>query len=149
MRQLKTLGSFILLSAIGAQLTACTDPIVMLPGGKLSGEVKPALKTWQSVPDVVQLEMRPDSPYSVNIWAVVSNGKLYVATQDAKWQPFIEAEDDVRLRIDSTVYELEAEQVDDAEELMAAAAVYREKYDYDSDEPMLSDASVYRLEARD
>ena len=59
------------------------------------------------------------------------------------------AEDDVRLRIDSTVYELEAEQVDDAEELMAAAAVYREKYDYDSDEPMLSGASVYRLEARD
>ena len=47
-------------------LAACTDPVVVIPGGQLSGVVAEAPERWTSVADVVQLETRPSDPYSVN-----------------------------------------------------------------------------------
>ena len=129
----------------GLILSGCADPIINIPGGKLSGEVTPAPATWAGLPDVVQLEMRPTDPYSINIWAVVSNNAVYVATQDARWLPFIRSDASVRLRIDKQIYELNATEVTDREEKTAVGKVYTEKYDYDLNAEDLAKASVFRL----
>ena len=135
---------------IGFFLTSCSDPIIGIPGGKLRGNVKEMPERWTSVPDVVQLEVRPVAPYSINIWAVVADGKLYVATQDAKWVPMIAADNQVRVRIDKDIYELSAALVDSQPEMQSVAARYAEKYDYDvnEDADWSKSAQLYHLAAR-
>ncbi|MBT4162739.1 MAG: hypothetical protein HOC70_12955 [Gammaproteobacteria bacterium] len=117
-------------------LTACADPIVMIPGGKLKGEVTAVPATWVSVPEVVQLETRPADPYSVNIWALTANGNLYFATDKAKWLEYITEDNRVRLRADNAIYELKAIQVTDETEIASLVAAYKRKYDYDVDGSM-------------
>ena len=132
----------------GFILSGCTGPVIGIPGGKLSGEIVATPTTWGTVPDVVQLEMRPTDPYSINIWAVVSNNRLYVATQGAKWLPFIRSDSRVRVRMDGKIYELRATEVTDKDEKMAAGQVYIEKYDYELSADDLTSANVFRLTPR-
>ena len=129
-------------------LTACTDPLVTIPGGKLKGDASAVPESWASVPDVIQLEVRPDKPYSINIWGLVDNSNLYVATVDAKWVPFVAADSNVRVRIDGSVYELTATLVDNSNELTSVAAAYVTKYDNDPADNWVEKGQVYRLTVR-
>ncbi len=135
-----------ILIVIISLLASCTDPIVMVPGGKLKGLVTPAPSTWSEVPGVVQLEVQPSDPYSLNIWAVVSNGNLHVATRAAKWVPMLEASREVRVKIDGKIYELRADRLTESAELENVAKAYMNKYELE--EPMQPETSVYRLKAR-
>lgn len=135
-----------ILIVIISLLASCTDPIVMIPGGKLKGQVTPAPSTWSKVSDVVQLEVQPSDPYSLNIWAVVSHGNLHVATRAAKWVPMLEASTAVRVKIDGKVYELQADRLTESSDLEDIAKAYLDKYELD--EPMQPETSVYRLNAR-
>lgn len=127
-------------------ITGCSDPIVMIPGGKLKGEITPVPESWSSVPDVVQLEVQPSDPYSLNIWAVVAAGKLHVATRAAKWVPMLAEDSNVRVRIDGKLYELTARKLTTVGDLEIAAKAYLEKYDLD--EPLDTETAVYALTAR-
>ncbi len=129
-------------------LVGCTDPLISVPGGKLNGEPTAAPASWSSVPDVIQLETRPDDPYSVNIWALVESGNLYLATENARWLAHIKADDRVRVRIDGMLYALRAEQVTEVEEMNRLAAAYREKYDYEIESTSFASANAFRLVAR-
>ena len=129
-------------------LVGCTEPLVTIPGGKLSGEVSSVPDTWKSVPDTIQFEVRPDNPYSLNIWGVVDNLNLYVATVDAKWVPFIATDSKMRARIDGKLYELNATLVSDADELNGVAAAYVSKYDNDPSDNWVDTGQVYRLTTR-
>jgi len=92
--------------------------------------------------------MRPDDPYSINIWAVVSNDNLYIATREANWLPFIRANDMVRVRMDRKVYELSAAEVTSEDEKLAVGEAYVGKYDYEMSPEDLGVANVFRLTAR-
>ncbi len=138
----------VLLSTLLIFLASCTDPVIGVPGGKLKGEQTSVPQSWGSVPDVVQLEMRPDDPYSINIWAVVSNGNLYIATREANWLPFIRANDMVRVRMDRKVYDLSAAEVTSEDEKLAVGEAYVGKYDYETSPEDLGVANVFRLTAR-
>ena len=127
-------------------ITGCTEPLVMIPGGKLKGDVVPVPENWTEVPEVVQLEVQPLDPYSLNIWAVIANGHLHVATQQAKWVPMLAADSDVRVKIDGKIYELTAEKLTKVGELEAVEQAYRKKYELE--ESMLTETRVYRLTAR-
>jgi len=129
-------------------LVGCTDPLISVPGGKLNGEPTAAPASWSSVPDVIQLETRPDDPYSVNIWALVKSGNLYLATENARWLAHIKADDRVRVRIDGMLYALRAEQVTEVEEMNRLAAAYREKYEYEIESTSFASANAFRLVAR-
>ena len=129
-------------------LSACSDPIVGIPGGKLKGKVQTPPETWSHVPDVVQLETRPSDPYSINIWAVVSEGNIYVATREAKWVPFIAEDPAVRVRIDRKLYNLSANPVTDVEERLRVAQAYQRKYDYETDDVDAAQTRLYRLAPR-
>ncbi|MBL6690779.1 MAG: hypothetical protein ISP91_10340 [Pseudomonadales bacterium] len=129
-------------------LCACTDPVIGVPGGKLKGEEIKAPDSWSSVPDVVQLEMRPDDPYSINIWAAVANDTLYIATLDAKWLNFIREDNRVRVRMDRKIYRLAASEVTGEEEKLAVGEAYTDKYDYEMSPEDLTVANVFRLTPR-
>ena len=124
----------------------CGGPIVLLPGGELSGTAAEVPTSW-GLPEVVQLETRPSDPYSVNIWAVGIDGAAYVATsEDAKWNAFIAADARVRVGFDEKLYELNALRVVDQAERAIVAAAYASKYDVDPADSQ--DAVVYRLDRR-
>ena len=129
-------------------LVGCTDPLISVPGGKLKGEPAAAPASWSSVPDVIQLETRPDDPYSVNIWALVESGNLYLATENARWLAHIRADDRVRVRIEGMLYALRAEKVTEVEEMNRLAAAYKKKYDYEIDTTSFASANAFRLMAR-
>ena len=85
-------------------LVGC-GPIVMIPGGELSGNVEPTPANWAftDAVDTVQLESRPSDPYSVNVWAVAVGDDLYIAAgsgTETAWAQNIAEDDRVRLRIE-------------------------------------------------
>jgi hypothetical protein len=119
---------------------ACGGPVGPIPGGALSGTVKPSPADWAFVANVeqVQLETNPADPHSVNTWIGTSAGALYLPTSmirgpklptEREWVRNIERDDRVRLRIGDDVYELRAERVIDASELTTARAALEKKYD--------------------
>lgn len=114
---------------------ACGGPILAIPGGRLSGEVvTEPVDDWSFVDDAfVDLETRPEDPYSVELNYFVRDGQLYIDPAEGRvWFDYIKAEPRVRARFGGKVYPLEAVLVGRPGEL--------EGFD--------SDRYVYRLDPR-
>ena len=116
-----------------ALLAGCGGPFYAIPGGALDGPVADP-GSWSSLQDgVLQLETRIDDPYSVEVNYVVRDGKLYIDPAEGRaWLANLRADPKVRIRIDGSVYPMQAILVQDPPE--------REGFD--------ADRFVYRLEAR-
>jgi hypothetical protein len=84
-------------------LLACEGPTAVFPGGELAGPFQPAPASFDFAryAGTVQLETRPEDPYSVNIACAVVGDALFVSAGDNKsrWVENIEANPLVRLRI--------------------------------------------------
>ena len=147
-------AGIVLLAGLSAGLCfACGDPIVMLPGGELSGTVKPVPSDWSfsDAVEEVQLETRPDDPYSVNIWGVAVGERFYIASGDgmeAAWAQHIAEDPRVRLRIGEDLDELRAKRARTPRDRDAFRAAAKKKYDFEPDEEQERDAVIYRLYAR-
>ena len=133
-------------------VVAC-QPIGPMPGGELGGAVKPVPTEWGELAKVetVQLETRPDSPYSVNIWGVALGANYYVAagSGETSWTKHIAADANVRLRAGESIFELRAVHVTEAAELEQVRAAYSAKYEMSDDQKKQSgQATVYRLDRR-
>ena len=130
----------------------CFKPVAMIPGGKLSGSVKQPPADWSfSVEfEEVQLETRPDDPYSVNLWGVGVGEVFYLAagSADARWAGYIREDPRVRLRIGEDLYELMATLTEDEVELEAFLSALKRKYDFVPSEEQRAKAAVFRLERR-
>jgi hypothetical protein len=130
------------------------DPIVMVPGGELSGTVKPAPGDWSFTDSfqTVQLETRPDDPYSVNVWCVAARDALYIASgrgESAAWAKHIAADPRVRVRAGEDLYELSAVRTTDEAEMNAFIEAAKKKYeDFEPDENQRREAILFRLEPR-
>jgi hypothetical protein len=139
---------------------ACGGPLGPFPGGELTGELRPAPPDWKFAADVkqAQLETNPADPRSVNIWLATLNGALYLSTSlirgpklptERAWVRDVEADDRVRLRIESNLYELRAARVRDAQEATTARTVLERKYDLDPDDTDPDrEVWIYRLDPR-
>ena len=129
-------------------MTGCSGPkLLLVPGGALEGTVASgAVEEWGSGDSWgrVQLETRPDAPYSVHVFGVGSCEAFYVASQgwrasvgggpgNARWVPYIEADPRVRLRVGSWVYERKAVRVTDEAELAHVQAAFQTKYGDDAE----------------
>ncbi|HIF95104.1 MAG TPA: hypothetical protein EYQ60_18560 [Myxococcales bacterium] len=113
----------------------CGGPMLVFPGGALSGEVvTEAVEDWSFVTaSFVDLEFRPDDPYSVQLNYVVKDGNLYIDAAEGRcWFDYLRADPRVRVRFDGNVYPLTAVLVGRPGEL--------EGFD--------EDRFVYRLDAR-
>jgi hypothetical protein len=112
-------------------LLAC-GPTLVLPGGRLKGTVSTPPLDWEWTDEIstIQLETRPGDPYSVNIWVVGIDQKLYVhaGANRSTWVENMEDDSSVRVRIDNNIYELVAFRVYDQAEFDAFAIAYESKY---------------------
>ncbi|MDA1075268.1 MAG: hypothetical protein O3A63_10990 [Proteobacteria bacterium] len=128
-------------------LTACAEPLVWFPGGHLSGEPEAPPQTW-NVPDTVQVEFRAQDPYSINIWAVALNGELFITTgvDGSRWSSILDGGDTgVRVRIDRSLYDLQARRVTDADLRKRVVEAYVEKYGVDQDDDWMVSGPMYGL----
>lgn len=116
--------------AVSLALTACGGPVGPLAGGELSGAEAAPPAQWPSVPETVQLEVRPAAPYSVNVWSVGIGANLYVAhgPDGSTWGSHLRVDNRVRVRIAGTVYALAAAIVEDAVEREQVVDAYLAKY---------------------
>ena len=111
-------------------LSGCGGPLGPFAGGELTGtDAEPPIQ-WQSVPETIQLEVRPAQPYSVNLWSVGIGPYLYVATgdEDSGWAGHLHADRNVRVRVDGKVYAMQAVAVPQGEERQQVADAYLRKY---------------------
>jgi len=141
------LFALLLLTAIG-----CNGPFVLLPGGKLGGEAKPAPADWAFAGDygTIQLETRPEEPYSVNIAYTVMQGRLYVNAGDTEtqWVKNMTLNPDVRMRLAGVIYPLRAERVSDRDEITAFGRAWTDQSMFRRDPTELEQVFIYRLSAR-
>jgi hypothetical protein len=92
-------------------LAACGGPVLIFPGGELTGEVaSERVDDWSFVTDTfIDLEVRPDQPYSVELNYVVKDGKLYIdPAEGRRWLDYIREDPRVRARFDGQIYPLKA-----------------------------------------
>ena len=130
---------------------ACGGPLPFMSGGELSGAAESAPNEWalQENSGVVQLETRPEDPYSVNINYTQRAGRLYIYAGDTEtqWVQNMEANPLVRLRHSDVIYTLRAERVLDPDEISAFAAVWNEASIFHRDPAELDEVWLYRLVA--
>ncbi len=140
----------LILFLLSTLLTSCGEPLSMIPGGELSGEVQPAPSEWVDVAEVIQVETRPDNPYSINIWAVGIDTDLYFATGEdgTTWSAYVEIDNHVRARVNSSLHEFTAVTVTDPEERESVEAAYLSKYELDPEDNWVSTGIIYRLDRR-
>jgi len=142
--RLIALSSLLLLAGCG--------PFLFFPGGKLDGSTAQAPSDWSSISEVgtIQLETRPEDPYSVNIWAVGMGPVLYVnaGASRANWVEHMEANADVRVRIEDKLYELRTSRVEDQAEFTRFSDAYEEKYGSRPRNENVEEAYLFRLESR-
>jgi hypothetical protein len=133
-------------------LVGC-EPMGPIPGGQLSGEVKPIPDNWSAYSGVelLQLETRPDDPYSLNIWGVGLGKDYYIASGgggESSWVDHIIDNPEVRLRIESNIFQLKAVRVTDEEELGLVLKRYKEKYEMEAQGEDAAQAWLFRLDRR-
>ena len=101
-----------LVLAVGsALLLGCGGPFLVVPGGALRGTVvTEPVADWSFVTDsFVDLETRPDDPYSVELNYFVKDGKLYIdPAEGRRWLDYMRADPRVRVRFEGRVYPLKA-----------------------------------------
>ena len=131
---------------------SCGGPFVLFSGGELDGPVAPAPADWGFTDEfgTVQLETQPSEPYSVNIWMVGIGDVVYVhaGASRATWVEHMEADPNVRMRIDGTIYELSAARVTEQAEFDRFADVYEEKYGNRPRNEDVGEAYLFRLTPR-
>ncbi len=133
-------------------LVAGCGPFLVLPGGKLDGVTARAPSDWSfsDEVDTVQLETRPEDPYSVNVWAVAMGPLLYVhaGANRSSWVEHMEANSDVRVRVEDKLYDLRASRVESEDEFARFSDAYEEKYGSRPRNENVAEAYLFRLEAR-
>ena len=124
-----------LTSVLLSTVLACGGPILIFPGGELSGQVvSEPVQDWSFLSDsFIDLETRPDDPYSVELNYVVRDGELYIDPKEGRrWFDYLRADPRVRARFGDKIYLLTAVLVGEPGEL--------EGFD--------ADRFIYRLDPR-
>ena len=133
-------------------VAGCNGPLLLLPGGELEGEARPAPADWSFAGSqgTAQLETRPDDPYSVNVAFTVLDGRLYVNAGDTetRWVENIAADPRVRLRLDGVLYELRADRVTERAEIAAFGRAWTSQSIFRRDPAELEPVWIYRLVPR-
>ena len=137
---------------LAASLAGCSSPFVLLPGGELKGSVAETPASWEFTDEVdtIQLETRPGDSYSVNIWVIALDEHLYVhaGTNRSTWVENMEAEANVRLRVDESIYELTSARVEAQGEFDRSSDAYEKKYGRRPGNEIVGEVYLFRLGPR-
>jgi hypothetical protein len=99
---------------------ACGGPAGIIPGGELSGEEATAGAWSEVVSDsgTLDLETRPEDPYSVRINFFFRGGEIYIdPAEGRRWYEHLQDDPSVRVRFDGLIYRARAVPVTDPQEL--------------------------------
>ena len=131
---------------------ACNGPFGLLSGGPLDGEARPAPSDWSFAGDygTVQLETRPEEPYSVNVAFTILDGRLFINAGDTEtqWVKNITDNPLVRLRLDGVLYDLLAERITDEAEIAAFGEAWTGQSMFRRDPGELDEVWIYQLVSR-
>ena len=137
---------------LAASVAGCSGPCVLLPGGALEGAVVAAPDSWAFTDDVktIQLETLPADPYSVNIWVIALGEHLYVhaGANRSTWVENMEADPNVRLQVEDSIYELVSARVEGQDEFDRFSDAYEKKYGRRPRNENVAEAYLFRLGAR-
>lgn len=137
---------------LGFAVAGCNGPTLLLPGGKLDGNAMPTRADWSFAGEygTVQLETRPDAPYSVNVAFTIIDGQIYINAGDTEtqWVKNIAADPRVRLRLAGVLYDLRANRVTDSAEIAAFAEAWTSQSLFRRDPAQLDEVWLYRLAPR-
>ena len=133
-------------------------PIGPLSGGRLSGQEGDWPTDWNSVSDVMQIQLETvlEDPESVNLWLAVVDGDAYVASsllsgakdpEERAWVRNIGIDPRVRVRIDGVVYAARLESVSDDSVKARVFEAFRVKYPH-LEESRGEDARYFRIASR-
>ena len=126
-------------------------PTFLLPGGALTGTSSSSPTDWAWTDDVstIQLETRPEDPYSVNLWVVGIDDGLYIhaGANRAAWVEHIEVDSLVRVRIEEKIYALSASRIEDQREFDAFSEAYDAKYGIRPRHEDIREVYLFRLAA--
>ena len=149
---MRTIPALLLAWLLAAPIVACNGPFVLLPGGALEGSTAPTPESWAFTDEVktIQLETRPADPYSVNIWVIALGEHIYVhaGANRSEWVEHMEADPNVRLRVEDSIYELAAARVETQDEFDRFSDAYEEKYGRRPRNENVEEAYLFRLGAR-
>ena len=137
---------------LSLSFAACDGPLVFMAGGELTGTVADPPATWRFAEDAgfAQLETRPADPYSINLAYVQLNGVLYVYAGNTRtsWVEHIEEDPLVRIRVDGTIYPVQAARVTESDEIAEFAVQWANRSVFQRDPEQFDEVWLYRLEAR-
>ncbi len=149
MRPIPLLLILMLILTLGA---GCSADYLPFSSGALAGveQTNPGSFVEVGARNVIQLETRTDTPYSVNLWVIGKTDHLYVFAGDnrATWVEHIEVNPAVRLRSGEDIYLLQAERVTDAEEFVAFADAWEAKYGRRPRNENVDETYLFRLTPR-
>jgi hypothetical protein len=109
-------------------------PLGPIPGPGLTGPVvQEPVQDWSFIDAVavVQLESRPEAPYSNNIWVTRVGDGIYIfaAGEETAWVGYIGRDSDVRLGVEDRIYERRAVKVEKLEAKRLFLTRMRAKYE--------------------
>ena len=131
------------------------DPIGMMPGRALSGEVVTTPVSDWSFSDehmLIAVETRPAAPHSVTTICFSHEGDLYVPADrggSKTWTHFAVSDPRVRVKVGDLVYPVRATRVTDDSLRPALLASARAKYDFagGDEESSFEDLWVFRMDS--
>lgn len=111
---MKVYGSIVLLLIL--LLSGCRTAFLTIPGGELRGEeVRVSSFSFAVEFSILQLEVRPENPYSVRLRVLMNEGNLYIdAAKSRRWHRFLAADPNVRVKLGSKVYPASVTLITDA-----------------------------------
>ena len=98
-------------------LAGCQSPTLLLPGKQLQGtQARTDSFAFAAEFPVLQLEVNPAAPYSVNLRITVIDGELYIdAAKKRRWYQYLATNRQVRVQLDGKIYDALAVAVTDAD----------------------------------
>ena len=114
-------------------VASCGGPLGPMAGRKLAGRSgDQAVVDWSFADrfSLMQIEVRPADPYSVNVHFYVVAGRLYVEAGPrawSRWRSLLRDDPRVRVRFGDVVYECTASKVSSPAEVAAILPVFFEK----------------------
>lgn len=130
-------------------LSVGCEPQDSRPGLWLRGEFSTIPADWSFSRAHKEITVQVATPYllphSVTVWCIDVDGDLYLGASNPEsknWPGWVRDDPDVRLKIDTKLYDVTLEELLEADAIRHVALAYAEKYDLD--EPSSGDASAVR-----
>ncbi|MEO2166950.1 MAG: hypothetical protein ABGY42_02315 [bacterium] len=127
-------GTVFVLDTFGGRFL--DGPLGPIPGGRMVGAVDPTTNPdWSGTEDVIEIEIRPDQPWSLSVWRAVVDGDLYIPSgngAERRWTPIAVADRRVRIRTQGRIYEGCLERIEDSETRLPVLQTLVANYDLDA-----------------